>query len=323
MADTGSLASDAIRAYNRAYARDLLAAYPRITGFRIDWPEYPCYTFGEIFQDFSPHVEAFAAEREFDFAAIKSAIAGCVDFLLGWLTNDDLRALSADECRRLSTAALPRTLSSDDGFHGAGPETRCHLDSWLALKSNLSTKLIRDWREAITEFGGAEKELMAHAFMPPFSLLTGFDFPAAAEHCTSISPKLYTMHWPLMVKFWGEALLAANPGLDEQLVVRTLVNLLDLADPGAAGETLSDYRYPEPDEPHPIPDGPQRRKIAQVKQCLSGRTTLVPLVHGYGPVDDFHRRLKLVADSDVDGVWINRYGYLSDAKLDAIHSVVT
>ena len=56
MADTGCLASDAIRAYNRSYVRDLLEAYPSIEGFRIDWPEYPCYTMGEVFHDFNPHV---------------------------------------------------------------------------------------------------------------------------------------------------------------------------------------------------------------------------------------------------------------------------
>jgi hypothetical protein len=26
----------------------------------------------------------------------------------------------------------------------------------------------------------------------------------------------------------------------------------------------------------------------------------------------------VVADSPADGVWLNRYGYLSDAKLDAV-----
>ena len=45
---------------------------------------------------------------------------------------------------------------------------------------------------------------------------------------------------------------------------------------------------------------------------------MTPLVHGYGPPDDFARRLRLVADSRADGVWINRYGYLSDEKLQVV-----
>jgi len=61
LADTASLASDAVRNYNRAWARDLVDHYPQVTGFRIDWPEYPCYTIGEAFQDFGPHVARWAS----------------------------------------------------------------------------------------------------------------------------------------------------------------------------------------------------------------------------------------------------------------------
>ena len=91
---------------------------------------------------------------------------------------------------------------------------------------------------------------------------------------------------------------------------------------------LSDYGYPKPHEPHPIPDDCQARKIAQVCNAVKdraakdraapGRALVTPLVHGYGPHDDFCRRFQVVADSPADGVWINRYGYLSDAKLDAV-----
>ena len=57
MANTASLASPSVRSYVRAYVRDLLEAYPDVTGFRPDWPEYPCYKLDEAFQDFGPHVE--------------------------------------------------------------------------------------------------------------------------------------------------------------------------------------------------------------------------------------------------------------------------
>jgi hypothetical protein len=156
--------------------------------------------------------------------------------------------------------------------------------------------------------------------MPPFSLITGLDFYAAGDFCASISPKLYTMHWSLIVKFWGDVLLAHNPGLDERLLVRALVNLLDLAD-DLVDADIDDYGYPAPDEPHPIPNGPQVRKIEQAQDATSGRAKIYALVHGYGPLDDFRRRLQLVADSPADGVWINRYGYLSDEKLDVIRAV--
>lgn len=302
MAATGSLASAAIRAYNRAYARDLFEHYPELDGLRLDWPEYPCYQLDEAFQDFGAPVAAWAAAHGFDFAAIREEAGRLYQTLHGGLTN--------------------ATLSSFGSPFGLLSGLRDHpsILEWLRLKAALSEDLLRDWREAVTDAAGAEKELSANAFMPPFSLLTGLDFARAAAHCGSICPKLYTMHWALMVHFWGSTLLSANPGLDERLLVRTLVGLLDLADEEVA-RPLADYDYPAPDQPHPIPNAPQLRKIDQALSATAGKARVYALVHGYGPLEDFRRRLQLVADSPVDGVWINRYGYLSDAKLDAIGEI--
>jgi hypothetical protein len=102
--------------------------------------------------------------------------------------------------------------------------------------------------------------------------------------------------------------------------VKALVNLFDLADETPTAG-LSDYAYPEPDQPHPVADGPQCRKIEQAIADAGPGLMITPLVHGYGPLDDFRRRFQLVADSAAHGVWINRYGYLSDHKLDAVGEI--
>ena len=306
MADTGSLASAAIRAYNRAYVRDLLEHYPRITGFRPDWPEYPCYKLDEAFQDFGPQVQTWAENRGFDFNAIQQEMTAFYTYLHGSLQNRDLEDFAGADRGKLSQISLLRR-------YPAALE-------WLRLKASLSVDLLQHWRDSITQFGGPEKELSANAFMPPLTLFTGFDFAGAAAHCQAISPKFYTMHWSAMVEFWGRVLLERNPGLDEKLLVRSLAHLFDLGDDIAA-TGLDAYGYPEPDEPHPIPNAPQERKIAQVLALAQGRARITPLVHGYGPLDDFTRRFRLVARSPVDGVWINRYGYLSDTKLDAIGDI--
>ncbi len=307
MASTASLASPAVRAFNRAWTQDIFARYPNIDGIRPDWPEYPCYQLDEAFQDFGPHVETWAGQQGFDFAAVQRDVARLYDYLHGALTNADLRDFASPDRGQFT---LLRLLNE---FPGAA--------EWLRLKAVLSTDLLRDWREAVDEFGGAGKELSANAFMPPFTHITGLDFAGASRYCASIAPKLYTMHWSLIIKFWGDVLLSANANLDETLLVRALVNLLDLADNARGDLRIDDYGYPEPDEPHPIADGPQRRKIEQALAAARGRTQIYPLVHGYGPLDDFRRRLQLVADSPADGVWINRYGYLSDEKLDAIGKI--
>ncbi len=309
MADTASLASPAVRAWNRSHTVDLLRAYPDVTGFRIDWPEYPCYTWGEVFQDFGPHVATWATEHGFRFELIEADVSRLKHWLENSLENEDLAELAGRDRGRFR---LGREMLERPG-----------VVEWLRMKAALSVDLVRDWRSAIDEVDPG-KRLMSHAFMPPWTLLTGLDFAGVARHSDAVSPKLYTMHWAQMVTFWGQELLARRPGLDERLLVRALISLLDMydgtdEDPG--GESLEEYRYPEPDEPHPVSDSAQKRKIAQATAAVGEHSVVYPLVHGYGPDDDFHRRLKIVADSPATGVWINRYGYLGEPKLRSIEQL--
>ena len=302
MANTGSLASEAVRSFNRAYVQDLYAQYPKIHGFRPDWPEYPCYTLGEVFQDFSEHVAAWALPHGFDFEAIRADVGSLYDLLLG--RNPD---------RQLTNTDFEQAFSRESASSG--------IREWLRLKSALSVDILKHWREIIAGASGGEGKLSANAFMTPYTVATGFDFSGAAAVCEAISPKFYTMHWSLMVKFWADPILGANPQLDESTVVDCLVRMMDIGD-GETSKTVADYGYPAPDEPHPIPDEPQLRKLARVTEEVGEAAQVTPLVHGYGPLDDFHRRLKLVGQSDsVAGVWINRYGYLGDDKLKAIRQV--
>lgn len=307
MADTASLASEAVVDYNRAYFRDLLEEYPGVCGVRPDWPEYPCYTLGEVFQDFSPHVERWAKTAGFDFAAILDEVQSFYQLLHGGLNNDMLAACqSAGDLRFALMSLLAR---------------RPGLFEWFRMKSALSLKCLRDWRSVLDDAGGQELELSAHAFMPAYSLVTGFDFARAAEICHSISPKFYTMHWSLMVDFWGRPILENNPGLNESLLVSLLLQLMDIVEEPAPGVTLADYGYPGPDDPHQIANRPQERKIAEVLAAVGGACEVFPLMHGYGPLDDFSRRFEIVAKSPADGVWVNRYGYLSDEKLQAMGGI--
>ena len=306
MADTGSLASGPIRAYLRAYVHDLLVRYPEITGFRPDWPEYPCYKLDEGFQDFSPLARDWAVARDWPFDDIQRDVAALYDYLHGHLTNDDLAVFAAAAGNVTTSLGLLRR------FPG--------IFEWLRLKAALSADMLDHWRQAIDDFGGPGKKLSANAFMPPLTLLTGFDFGAAGRYCDAASPKLYTMHWTVMVDFWGRQLLAHNADLDERLLVHALASLFDLGDT-PLGDSLAAYHYPEPDEAHPVSASAQHRRVAQAVHQAAGGLDITPIVHGYGPHDDFVRRFQLAADTRADGVWINRYGYLSDAKLDAVGAI--
>lgn len=308
MADTGSLASEPIRAYLRGQVANLLRVYPNITGFRPDWPEYPCYKLDEAFQDFSPHVRTWSLQNGYAFDEIEAEVGAFYRYLHGSLTNDDLAAFAGADRGCMTQLALLRRYPA--------------VFEWLRLKADLSVDMVRHWRQIVDDAttDGSRKKLSANAFMPPLTLLTGFDFGRAARYCDAASPKLYTMHWTVMVEFWGRRLLDHNPGLDETLLVRALANLLDLADE-PPGDCLADFHYPEPDEPHPVSESAQKRRISQAVSQARGEMDITALVHGYGPLDDVAARFALVADSEADGAWINRYGYLSDAKLDAVGQI--
>ncbi len=308
MADTASLASPAVRAWNRAWCRDIFAHYPEIDGIRPDWPEYPCYTLNEVFSDCGPHVERWANAHGFDFATIRAETLAFWRYLHGSLRNDDIADFAEADGGRFAQASLLTR------FPGVA--------AFFRLKAALSADILADWRAAISDAAGPESELSANAFMTPYSFFTGLDFARIGESCASVSAKLYTMHWCQMVEYWGRELLDANPGLDEGLLVAALVHLMDIAEPGSGGRTLEYYHYPEPDEAHPIPSETQARKLRQVVRAVGGRAQVHALVHGYGPVDDFRRRFALAVDSPVDGVWVNRYGYLSDEKLTAMGEVM-
>ena len=75
------------------------------------------------------------------------------------------------------------------------------------------------------------------------------DFGAVAKYSSAISVKLYTMHWPMILRFYGDQIMKAHEGLSSRLLTRALVALLDIADDEGLPD-LEDYSYPPPDLPH-------------------------------------------------------------------------
>jgi len=305
LANNGSLASPHIIAYHCALLRDLVAAYPEINGIRVDWPEYPPYFLDDVFLDFGPHAEAAATRLGYDFDAMRRAALHLYRKLHGGLKNTDLLPWAEREGGRYR---LLRLLADS-------PE----LLYWLRFKAVLSEELLRAFRQTLNEAGAARVELVPNAFPPPFSLASGLDYRRAAQVSSAIGVKLYTMHWPVILRFYGDALLRANPGLDERLLAQALVSWLDIAD-GAGFPSLKNYGYPEPNEAHPVGRRAMTRHIVDA-QIEAGGTPVYALAHGYGPLEDFAQRLAVAWQASHHGVWINRYGYLSDEKLTVIGQV--
>lgn len=283
----GSLASPHILDYGAALLADLAAAYPGVDGFRIDWPEYPPYTLDDWFLDFSTHAKTAAGDLGIDGEALQR------------------QALTLYQGLRGGDAGLLPGLISDPVMRDLG-----------RLKAHLVERLLARYRAALDAAGARDKELMPNAFPPPWSRLSGFDYARAAPHVSSLSVKLYTMHWPMMLRFAAEAVRGS-----EDAAAQALARLLDVLD-GEPPSSIDAWHYPEPEEPHPVGLEAQRRKILQAR-AEAGDTPVNALAHSYGPVDDFRRRLSAVWEASGGRVWINRYGYCSDAKLDAIGQVTS
>ena len=306
VANNASLASPQVLAYQEAMIRDLCRRYPHIDGFRFDWPEYPPYLIDSIFLDFSSHAAVFARERGLDFERMRDHVGRLYQRLHGGLTNQILAGILEQDGGRFALLGGLRDLPG--------------VADWLHLKALLSENLLQKFRQWMNDAGGRSMELSAHAFPPPWSLVSGMDFERIAAVADSINVKLYGMHWAMMFRFYGDHLLAANPGLSERLLVKTIHRLLDLSDDDGP-ERLEEIRYPGPDEPHLGDANAQRRKIRQA-QASAGSTAVHVLAHGYGPLDDFRRRMEIARDATQHGVWVNRYGYLSDDKLEVLRQVV-
>jgi hypothetical protein len=288
LAKNGSLASPEILAYTKALSRDLLTQYPDVRGIRFDWPEYPCYHLQTAFIDFNAQAAAMCT----DYAAARQAAADWY----ATLHNLDDSIVSGWE------GVDPTT-----PYQGCVPGPSHPL---AKLKRKLVSRYIRELTDTVH---ACERTAIMHAFPPPFSDITGFDFAANSAVADSIGMKLYTMHLPMILHHYGEQLLEWNPGLDQSKLAAALNRRLDLGD--SPLPSLDDYRYPSPDTPHQVTSAAQVRKI---QTAAAQAANVHTMVHTYGPVEDFAERLRLSAMHSPDGIWLNRYAYLSDEKLEEL-----
>ena len=300
LANNGSLASPHIIDYTVALTRDLVRAYPDIDGIRFDWPEYPPYFLDDVFLDFGPHCMQAAARMGFDFSRMQRAVLELYNLIHGGLTNAHLeRFLQLDGGRN----ALLMGLIDNPGI----------LD-WLRFKGMLVSELAMRLRDALP----GRIALTFGCFPPPFSTVSGMQFSELAKYASAIHCKLYTMHWPVIFRFYGDSLMKANPGLNEELLVKALSQWLEIQDPPYSTR-LADFRYPEPDEPHPVGVEAQIRKVREAQKA-AGSTPVFAFIHGYGPVNDFKQRLAAGRAASQHGVWVNRYGYLRNEKITLLGS---
>ena len=302
--NNGSLASPHILAYTQALIRDIAAAYPSIDVLRIDWPEYPPYSLDALFFDFSSHARAAMAAVGHDPDRLAHAAGVLRARLTSGLTAQDL-AVAAQGGGFLMLAR--------------GLVAERDVADWLAAKAAIVTRFIASCAATLHEASGGHIRLMPQAVPAPWNIFSGFDTRAvAATGVSGIGVKLYTMHWPMMLRSYADSIAAANPALaDSSDLGLALMHIVGVDNRPALYVTRAMIRYPEPDEPHPVGAAEQRAKI-MAAAAEAAPVPVTAFAHGYGCVPDVEHRVRVAFTAAGGRVVVNRYGYLSDAKLDAI-----
>lgn len=286
-----SLASEALRAYMRALVADLLANYPDCDALRFDWPEYPPYALDSLLFDFSPPAVKRGQELGHDVEAIRArALEG-------------LRAVREEAA---GGAVAIEALLRPGGWAA----------DLLAFRSAIVTDYIGALTAIVKEASYGRVGVVMQAFPPPLNLLSGLAFTVVDGMADEIAVKHYTMHWP-MIEHGYVTRLAAVTGLDADTVFATVHRWLDL---NGGARTREALRYPEPHEPHPADDDALRRTV-EIAAGEINRSRLSVIAHGYGPLDDVERRFRAVLGTPCRHLHINRYGYLSDAKITRLGAI--
>jgi hypothetical protein len=312
VAGHGCLNNPRVRSLGRARLREAIKHYPDVYGIFLDWTEYTCYFLEDCFTCFCEHCEHAATSLGYDWPLIVEDTRRLWD-RLHRLTAADLAA---------SIAAVPAPDGADWPLAiaerlGAFPG----VAALLSFKASSVQRAAADLRLTLDVAGASGMALGMNGFAPPWSLVTGLDYHRVHRVVQATRCKLFTFHWPMIVRWWSETLLAWNPGLDEAAVLRAVQAALDLPPPADEHRRgLADYGMPRPDEPHPIAMEALTRKMNQAVR-LSGSSPCLAYVHSYRPAAEFGRVLEAVLASEAAGCWIQRYGYLSDEKLAIMRSV--
>lgn len=289
-----SLASGNLRRYMEALIGDLCATYPEATGIKFDWPEYPPYHLHSLLADYNPQVAPYADEIGLDFEGLRHAMAQvCPDLFI----RDGIRDQAAPD-------AMIAQISDTDHPLARHLRLRAHL---VASYAAFLTNCVRRHSEG-------RMRVFLQGFPPPWSRLSGFEGKRLSTLADDIGIKFYTMHWPMIGQNYA-AHASRDLGLPEEAVHKWFArHFLG----HAAGERVPDMlSYPAPDEAHPI----GRSAIAD-KIAAFGLPGVIGITHGYGPIADVVDRLVATAEATGNRFEINRYAYLSDAKLDAMSAAL-
>lgn len=285
-----------------ARVRETVKHYGDAAGLFLDWIEYTCYFPEDAFTCFCRSCERTARAQGVDWPALEEGVRALWSRLQR-LTDVDLRAvIDAGTFRVLVSLADCAAIEEHQRF-----------------KATSVAGLYDLVRRTAVEAGAPGLSIGANGFPGPFSTVTGADFAVTAGSVDVVRPKFFTFHWAMMVRWYGETLMQRNPHLDESLVVAAMLSVFGISG-GGYDRSLASFGMPKPGQSHPLSVADVRRKVEDVVTAVGHVDRCEAYIHSYQPVDDLDNLVRAMDETDVGGVWVQRYGYLSDAKLDRLRS---
>lgn len=303
IAFTGCLNHPAVRQLGRVRMRELLRNYGDVDGVSIDWVEYPVYFLDKVFTCFCEHCHSRAISLGYDWDAINRAVRELWDSL-HTLTPDRLEALIA---------------SGDWGDLVTDPDRmQPGFNAWFEFKAESVALALKDLRETMNDAGGEHLLLATSGFALPWGRMTGGAYAHKDGAVDYQRIKLYSFHWLMMVRWWANTMLLWNKGssITPNLATRALLSLFSMSLQDAPAElSPDDFGMPGPEDDHNLTRESYTYRIENALAIRQYQAPLIPYVHGYRPAEDFARLLETIRPFTQDGLWIQRYGYLSDEKL--------
>lgn len=306
-----SLASSHLRDYGAALLAELAQRYPGVHGFRVDWPEYPPYDLRSALFDFNPQAHPALRAQGVDPVAYAGLVS---EQLARWQLAARAGAVHGVSAVREQLAAA--------GWDGFFSDSGDGAPLWASKRASVAS-MLRCYRQALDRVPGPRRMFEPQVFPAPLSDFSGVDWAALAETADAVGVKLYTMHWPMMARYWARDLVGAGDAQALDVVTAAMADFLGFCDDPLPDGAL--LHYPPPDTPHPVGRHAQVFKLQQARQAAAP-VPVIAFTHSYGTPDDVHRRIQTAASALADDqparLWVNRYGYLSDAKLANLGSMM-
>lgn len=307
IAGQGCVNNPRVQQLARARLTETVMQYSEARGLFIDWAEYTCYLPGDVFTCFCVFCEQVATSEGLDWPAIRAGVGRI------------LSGLSQTEDRHLRDLISqgPESITSGLAFLAQVDTAAAEaFEELTRFKARSVQRFFRSAQDLVTLLAPGI-EVGANAFAPPWNDVTGSDFGALSAEVGVIRCKLFSFHWPMMTRWMCEFLLEANPELSPGLVLAAAKALYQVpTGPDEQRLTVGDYKMPRPDEPHAITMDAMLTKLEQARRACSAGIRIEAYLHSYRPQAEFQQLVEAVAGSPAaDGIWVQRYGYLSDDKL--------